>query len=210
MTREDLMKDYVPVNERVEAFLTKYPDGSLQSEVVAMTDTVIAMKAYAYRSPDDPRPGIGHSSIEVPGKTPYTRGSEMENCETSAWGRAIAALGFEVKRGIASAEEVRNKAPHPPRPAPERPTTPAPTPDAPSLSGDDWAGLVGEAPIPLPLTGDGLSSRDFFDRIDKAQIDRKDATNVAKRMFGQSKWKILDLSDEERAALWAELAPVPA
>lgn len=107
--RDDIMKDYVPVNERIGAFLAKHPDGSLQSELVELNDTRVVMRAYAYRTPDDARPGIGYSSLEIPGRTPYTRGSEIENCETSAWGRAIAALGFEVKRGIASAEEVRNK-----------------------------------------------------------------------------------------------------
>ena len=107
--RDDIMKDYVPVNERIGAFLTKHPDGSLQSELVELSDNRVVMRAYAYRHPEDARPGIGYSSLEIPGRTPYTKGSEVENCETSAWGRAIAALGFEVKRGIASAEEVRNK-----------------------------------------------------------------------------------------------------
>lgn len=105
------MSDYVPVNERIAAFLDKHPDGCLQSEIVELTADRVTVRAYAYRSPDDPRPGIGHSSLEIPGKTTFTRGSEIENAETSAWGRAIAALGFEVKRGLASAEEVRNKQP---------------------------------------------------------------------------------------------------
>ncbi len=103
------MSDYVPVNERVDAFMKVYPEGSLQSEIVELTASRVTVKAFAYRTPSDPRPGIGHSSLEIPGATPYTRGSEIENAETSAWGRAIAALGFEVKRGIASVEEVRNK-----------------------------------------------------------------------------------------------------
>lgn len=47
--------------------------------------------------------------MSIPGATNFTRGSEIENCETSAWGRAIAALGFEVKRGVASKQEVENK-----------------------------------------------------------------------------------------------------
>jgi hypothetical protein len=102
------MSDYVPVNERIEAFIKSYPEGSIQSEVVELTASRVTVKAYAYRTPDDPRPGTGHSSLEIPGSTPYTRGSEIENAETSAWGRAIAALGFEVKRGIASREEVSN------------------------------------------------------------------------------------------------------
>lgn len=107
------MSDYVPVNERIESFVKSYPEGSIQSEIVELTSSRVTVKAYAYRTPEDPRPGVGHSSLEIPGSTPYTKGSEIENAETSAWGRAIAALGFEVKRGIASHEEVRNKTPQP-------------------------------------------------------------------------------------------------
>ena len=92
------MDGYVPVAERIDAFVTKHPEGSLQSEIVELTESRVTVKAYAYRSPDDARPGIGHSSLDIPGKTSFTRGSEIENAETSAWGRAIASLGFEVKR----------------------------------------------------------------------------------------------------------------
>lgn len=101
--------DYVQVNERIIRFIEKFPDGSLQSEIVELSDSRVVVRGIAYRNPDDPKPGIGHSWLEIPGKTPFTRGSEIENAETSAWGRALAALGFEVKRGIASLEEVRNK-----------------------------------------------------------------------------------------------------
>lgn len=107
------LADYVQVNERLERFVADYPDGSLQSEIVTLTDSLVVVRAYAYRHPDDPRPGIGHSSLAIPGVTPYTRGSELENAETSAWGRALAALGFEVHRGVASREEVANKRPEP-------------------------------------------------------------------------------------------------
>jgi hypothetical protein len=122
------MDDYVPVNERIEAFYAKHPEGSIQSEIVELTDARVTVKAYAYRSDEDARPGIGHSSLEIPGRTPYTKGSEIENAETSAWGRAIAALGFEVKRGLASAEEVRNKQLGPGGGSPSSPRgAPAPT-----------------------------------------------------------------------------------
>jgi hypothetical protein len=104
------LDDYIPVNERIAAFYAKHPEGSLQSELVELSDGRVVMRAYAYRTPEDARPGIGYASQSIPGATPYTRGSEVENCETSAWGRAIAALGFEVKRGIATAEDVQNKA----------------------------------------------------------------------------------------------------
>jgi hypothetical protein len=102
-------EDYVMVNERIAAFRKMYPDGSLQSDIIELTENRILMRGLAYRTPDDERPGIGHSWLEIPGKTAFTRGSEVENCETSAWGRALAALGFEVKRGVASLEEILNK-----------------------------------------------------------------------------------------------------
>jgi hypothetical protein len=103
------INDYVQVNERIEKFYAKYPDGSLQSEVLELNETRVVMRAYAYRSPDDPRPGIGHSMLTIPGKTPYTKDSEVENAETSAVGRAIAMLGFEVKKSIASRNEIESK-----------------------------------------------------------------------------------------------------
>src|SRR5690606_32268753 len=103
------LKDYVQVNERIDAFYAKYPEGSIQSEIVELTESRVTVKAWAYRTPDDRCPGVGHSFMNIPGSTSFTRGSELETTETSAWGRALAALGFEVKRGIASAQEVENK-----------------------------------------------------------------------------------------------------
>ena len=103
--------DYIEVNERIMAFYAKYPEGSLQTEIHTLTDSLVVMCARAYRNPTDPRPGTGWSSLQIPGTTNFTRGSEIENCETSAWGRAIASLGFEVKRGIATKQEVANKKP---------------------------------------------------------------------------------------------------
>ncbi len=106
------LSDYVDVAERVQKFHEKYPEGTLQSEwkpVVLGGQEVIVVKAFAYRTPDDQRPGIGHAMEPLPGLTKFTRNSELMVGETSAWGRALAALGFEVKRGIASREEVANR-----------------------------------------------------------------------------------------------------
>jgi hypothetical protein len=105
------MDDYVDVAERIRQFKEQYPDGSLQTStpwIIEVGDkTYVAVAAAAYRTPDDLRPGIGSAWEPVPGPTPFTRDSELMNAETSAWGRAIVALGFETKK-IASANEVRN------------------------------------------------------------------------------------------------------
>src|SRR5262245_48574919 len=87
--------DYVDVSERIALFKKAHPEGSLQSELEYVAEAGGWLcKAWAYRTDQDIRPGIGHAFEPVPGKTPYTRDSEAMNAETSAWGRAIVALGF--------------------------------------------------------------------------------------------------------------------
>lgn len=104
------LSNYVEVSERIVHFRDAYPDGTLQAEVVSLTDSLVVVRAYAYRTADDPRPGTGLASEPLPGKTPYTKDSELMNAETSAWGRAIIAVGAsDAKRGVASANEVRNR-----------------------------------------------------------------------------------------------------
>ena len=151
--------DYIQVNERLIAFREKYPEGCVQAEIIEYSESRVTMIARAYRTPDDARPGIGHSSLGIPGATPYTRGSELENCETSAWGRALAALGFEVKRAIASAEEVAKAAParatatQPPVPAPSGPVTRPGVPAAVAVQREDplaEARAMFEPPLPEP------------------------------------------------------------
>ena len=111
--------DYVQVDERIAQFREAHPEGCLQPvnprepytvEVMPDESVYIVYTAAAYRHPDDALPGIGCAWEPFPGKTPYTRNSELMNAETSAWGRAIvAALAADAKRGIATAEEVRNR-----------------------------------------------------------------------------------------------------
>lgn len=106
--------DYIDVAERIVEFRTKHPEGSLQQVALDFREVAggwwVVYTAAAYRTPEDPRPGIGTAWEPVPGKTNFTRDSELQNAETAAWGRAIvAALAADTKRGIASAEEVRNR-----------------------------------------------------------------------------------------------------
>lgn len=108
------LSNYVTVDERIEQAKQAYPEGRFTSEIVSLPDAFagqfVAVKAKFYRTADDPTPGEGLAWEPVPGKTPYTRDSELMNAETSAWGRAlIAAFVADAKKGIASADEVRNR-----------------------------------------------------------------------------------------------------
>lgn len=119
------LSEYREVSERIQDFRAKHPEGTLQSEIHTLTDTLVIVKAYAYRHPDDPRPGVGLASEPIPGKTPYTRDSEVMNAETSAWGRAIIAVGASDAKKVASRDEVRNRRTDQEAPPPSDESTPA-------------------------------------------------------------------------------------
>lgn len=135
-------EDYVTVAERIVEFRQKYPEGSLQPADLSKPysldsingNPMFVVVAAAYRSPDDKRPGIGMAYEPVPGATPFTRGSELQNAETAAWGRAIiAALAADAKKGIATAEEVR------PRQAEQQQAGRQRPPKQEQPVGDEWA-----------------------------------------------------------------------
>lgn len=56
----------------------------------------------------------------------------------------------------------------------------------------------------------GLSVSELFQAADDHGISKARLTVSAKTLFGVNRWKITDLTDEERATLWAEVGPVLA
>jgi len=100
------LDQYITVNQRIEEFYIKYPEGSIQSEIVSNLEGEVIFKSYIYRTADDNRPCIGHAR-EKEGSTFINKGSHIENCETSSVGRALAMMGFGVKKSIASREEIQ-------------------------------------------------------------------------------------------------------
>ena len=101
-------KEYVEVNERLKYFRTeeKFKDYSLESEIVALENGVITVKAII-------RDGNGIIKAtglaqEKESSSFINKTSFVENCETSAWGRALGNLGIGIDTAVATAEEVNN------------------------------------------------------------------------------------------------------
>jgi hypothetical protein len=103
---------YIDVPSRIKLFMARHPEGSLQMDAPEFVEVEgkkwVIGRAYAYRTPDDLRPGVGTAWEIVPGTTPFTRGSEIQNLETSAWGRAIGALGIGIDASIATLDEIQH------------------------------------------------------------------------------------------------------
>ena len=98
-------KEYITVNERIKEFRKLHPNGQILNKVMAnadgqvmfqckiIVDGVLVATAHAYEKE-------GSSFIN---KTSY-----IENCETSAVGRALGLFGIGIDKSIASADEVSN------------------------------------------------------------------------------------------------------
>ena len=104
-------KDYAMVPERVTAFRKLYPEGFISTEIVAMEGAVVVMKAKAGYYREDGKEIILGTGLarEERGKGMVNNTSHIENCETSAVGRALGFIGLGINGGgICSAEELAN------------------------------------------------------------------------------------------------------
>lgn len=110
-------KDYVEVNKRVEAFRQVFPLGTIETTIEHKDNNVVIMKATVKNEGQVLSTGYAQEKEDSSfiNKTSY-----IENCETSAVGRALGFLGIGINTSIASYEEVsnaiKNQIPKPKRP----------------------------------------------------------------------------------------------
>lgn len=99
-------KEYVQVTERVKAFRSICPGGSIATEIVSLTDNMVIMKTTI--ADEDGKVLSTGMAFERPDSSYINKTSYIENCETSAVGRALGWLAIGVDASMASAEELVN------------------------------------------------------------------------------------------------------
>jgi hypothetical protein len=100
------LQDYETVEERLEKFWKQYPDGRIETELIEATGTRFIVLARLFRTEADSRywtSGLAYENISERG---VNSTSALENCETSAIGRALANAGFASKGKRPSREEM--------------------------------------------------------------------------------------------------------
>ena len=109
-------KNYAEVNQRIKAFRMVYPEGYIKTELIDNSNGVCVFRAecgYTHISGEDSCPsveritlGVGHA-YEKEGSSFINKTSYIENCETSAVGRALGMAGFGIDTAVASVDEVQ-------------------------------------------------------------------------------------------------------
>ena len=99
-------KDYKLVAARVQEFINQFPDWSMDSELLHHDDERVIVKVILRDGDGDIR-GAGLAE-EYRSASRINQTSALENCETSAFGRALASIGLGGDTTYASAEEVVN------------------------------------------------------------------------------------------------------
>jgi hypothetical protein len=100
------LEDYETVEERLVKYWKDHPDGQIHTKLLDSTATRFIVEASIYRTEADSRPwttGLAEETVQGRG---VNATSALENCETSAIGRALANAGYATKGKRASREEM--------------------------------------------------------------------------------------------------------
>lgn len=98
-------KEYAEVNQRIKAFRMVYPMGTIKTEMIQNENGVCIFQATIL---DNEKLLATGTAYEKENSTFINKTSYIENCETSAIGRALGIAGFGIDTSVASAEEVQN------------------------------------------------------------------------------------------------------
>lgn len=105
--------DYVEVKDRLRMALERWPELRVVERtpyVMEFADrTFLVCTVDVHRDASDQLPIMASAWEPLPGRTPYTRDSELMVGMTSALGRALGYMGFGIAKSIASANEVKNR-----------------------------------------------------------------------------------------------------
>lgn len=104
-------KAYSEVPQRIKAFRMLYPEGFIRTRPIKIEgDMCILLTEVGYYDRDEEKDIVLATGMayEREGSSFINKTSYIENCETSACGRALGMLGIGIDGSVASAEEVQN------------------------------------------------------------------------------------------------------
>jgi hypothetical protein len=91
------LSQYETVDERLHKWFEKYPNARVYTELISWSDTQFIVKAMIYKNADDLNPIATGYAEERVGSSMVNKSSALENCETSALGRALSNAAVSAK-----------------------------------------------------------------------------------------------------------------
>ena len=105
MAKFDL-ENYETVEDRLVKFWKDHPEGRVLTEIIFQDERRFIVKAEVYFDRDDMTPVAHGHAEEIVGASPVNRTSALENCETSAIGRALANCNYAAQGKRPSRQEM--------------------------------------------------------------------------------------------------------
>ena len=169
-------KKYITVNQRVLAFRELYPDGRITTEIVKLSPdgqgAAVIVKASVYDG--DAIIATGHAFENTNKNKNINTFSALENCETSAVGRALGFLGIGSTDSIASLEEIQ-----------DAPDTPQTVEDGPQMITPEHLATLSKL-----YQGESLNKLlDHFQLASLEDMDDKTATALLAKVAAAQKAK---------------------
>ena len=140
------LADYETVEERLVKFWKEHPDGRIDTELIEATPSRFIVRATIFRTEADARHWTSGLAFEHISDRGVNSTSALENCETSAIGRALANAGYATKGKRASREEMSKVAAAQPNKFEQRIAEKIPV-EKPS---DPWT--IEQKDMPLPVS----------------------------------------------------------
>lgn len=103
------LDQYEPVSDRIARFWEQYPNGRIHTQIVERTEKDIIIRADIYTDREDALAATIDFAHEVIGSSNINKTSWLENCATSAIGRALADLNFQAKKDGATVRPSREE-----------------------------------------------------------------------------------------------------
>ena len=183
------LEDYETVEERLAKFWKEHPDGRISTEVVEHTLQRFIVKASIFRTEVDAYPWTTGFAEETVSTRGVNSTSALENCETSAIGRALANAGYVTKGKRPSREEMSKVKAAEPKPFAEKLADKITMP----VEDDPW---ITKAVSPTPSASEAVAL--VQDVLGAVKIDK----DIPQCEHGEREWR----TGNKNGRAWANMA----